>query len=64
MGSIYVEKDFSENFINATFTFLLVIENGIEQDEFVNRNSAELRIKKTQQSTLSRKFVEVRIKYK
>lgn len=39
----------------------LVIENGIEQDEFVNRASAELRIKKTQQSTLSRKFVEVKI---
>ena len=64
MGSIYVEKDFSEKFINSTFTLLLVIENGIEQDEFVNRNSAELRIKKTQQSTLSRKFVEVKIKYK
>ena len=43
---------------NLPFTFL-VIENGIEQDEFVNRASAELRIKKTQQSTLSRKFVEV-----
>ena len=39
----------------------LVIENGIEQDECENRASAELRIKKTQQSTLSRKFVEVRI---
>ena len=38
-----------------------MIENGIEQDEFVNRASAELRIKKTQQSTLSRKFVEVRM---
>ena len=36
-----------------------VIETGIEQEEYVNRASAELRIKKTQQSTLSRKFVEV-----
>ena len=44
---------------NLLFTFNVVIENGIEQDEFVNRASAELRIKKTQQSTLSRKFVEV-----
>lgn len=42
---------------------LKVIENGIEQDEFVNRASAELRIKKTQQSTLSRKFVEVMTEY-
>ena len=50
--------------LKRPYIYLLVIENGIEQDEFVNRNSAELRIKKTQQSTLSRKFVEVRIKYK
>lgn len=46
---------------NLPFDFNVVIENGIEQDEFVNRASAELRIKKTQQSTLSRKFVEVRM---
>ena len=36
-----------------------VIETGIEQEESVNKASAELRIKKTQLSTLSRKFVEV-----
>jgi len=42
---------------------LKVIETGIEQDEYVNRASAELRIKKTQQSTLSRKFVEVMTEY-
>ena len=36
-----------------------VIETVIEQEEYDNRASAELRIKKTQQSTLSRKFVEV-----
>ena len=37
-----------------------VIETGIEQEESVNKASAELRIKKTQLSTLSRKFVEVK----
>ena len=36
-----------------------VIETGIEQEEQINKASAELRIKKTQHSTLSRKFVEV-----
>ena len=36
-----------------------VIETGIEQEESVNKASAELRIKKTQLSILSRKFVEV-----
>ena len=36
-----------------------MIESQIEQDEQVNKASAELRIKKTQHSTLSRKFVEV-----
>merc|ERR1712242_335220 len=42
---------------------LKVIEQSIEADESVNRASAELRIKKTQQSTLSRKFVEVMTEY-
>merc|ERR1712241_610207 len=42
---------------------LKVIETGIEQEESANRASAELRIKKTQQSTLSRKFVEVMTEY-
>jgi len=48
---------------NKVRTKLKVIETGIEQEEFVNRASAELRIKKTQQSTLSRKFVEVMTEY-
>merc|ERR1711942_640784 len=38
---------------------LKVIETSIEQEEQINKASAELRIKKTQHSTLSRKFVEV-----
>lgn len=39
------------------------IESQIEADEQVNKASAELRIKKTQHSTLSRKFVEVMTEY-
>jgi len=42
---------------------LKVIESQIEQDEQVNKASAELRMKKTQHSTLSRKFVEVMTEY-
>jgi len=42
---------------------LKVIEGQIEQDEQVNKASAELRMKKTQHSTLSRKFVEVMTEY-
>merc|ERR1711881_189906 len=44
---------------------LKVIEGQIEQDEQVNKasQSAELRMKKTQHSTLSRKFVEVMTEY-
>merc|ERR1719433_2616399 len=42
---------------------LKVIEQSIEADESVNKASADLRIKKTQQSTLSRKFVEVMTEY-
>jgi len=48
---------------NKVRSKLKVIETGIEQEELVNRASAELRIKKTQQSTLSRKFVEVMTEY-
>jgi len=48
---------------NKVRSKLKVIETGIEQEEIVNRASAELRIKKTQQSTLSRKFVEVMTEY-
>ena len=40
-----------------------VIEQNMEQDEQVNKASADLRIRKTQHSTLSRKFVEVMTEY-
>ncbi len=40
-----------------------VIEQTIEADENVNKASADLRIRKTQHSTLSRKFVEVMTEY-
>ncbi|XP_073523719.1 syntaxin-1A isoform X2 [Phyllobates terribilis] len=39
------------------------IEQSIEQEEAMNRSSADLRIRKTQHSTLSRKFVEVMSEY-
>ncbi|XP_015605066.1 syntaxin-1A isoform X4 [Cephus cinctus] len=42
---------------------LKVIEQNIEQEEQTNRSSADLRIRKTQHSTLSRKFVEVMTEY-
>jgi len=42
---------------------LKVIEQNIEQEENVNKASADLRIRKTQHSTLSRKFVEVMTEY-
>jgi len=41
---------------------LKVIEQGIESDE-ANKSTADLRIRKTQHSTLSRKFVEVMTEY-
>lgn len=41
----------------------LVIEQNIEQEEHTNKSSADLRIRKTQHSTLSRKFVEVMTEY-
>ncbi|NXN53261.1 STX1A protein, partial [Rynchops niger] len=41
----------------------LGIEQSIEQEEGLNRSSADLRIRKTQHSTLSRKFVEVMSEY-
>lgn len=43
--------------------FFLVIEQNIEQEEQTNKSSADLRIRKTQHSTLSRKFVEVMTEY-
>ncbi|XP_025834533.1 syntaxin-1A [Agrilus planipennis] len=42
---------------------LKVIEQSIEQEEQTNKSSADLRIRKTQHSTLSRKFVEVMTEY-
>ncbi|KAI4889707.1 hypothetical protein NFI96_019407, partial [Prochilodus magdalenae] len=42
---------------------LKAIEQSIEQEEVMNRSSADLRIRKTQHSTLSRKFVEVMTEY-
>lgn len=42
---------------------LKVIEQSIEAEEQTNKASADLRIKKTQHSTLSRKFVEVMTEY-
>ncbi|XP_064620410.1 syntaxin isoform X5 [Lineus longissimus] len=38
---------------------LKVIEQNIEQEEHSNKSSADLRIRKTQYSTISRKFIEV-----
>lgn len=40
-----------------------MIENSIEHDESSGLSSADLRIRKTQHSTLSRKFVEVMTDY-
>lgn len=40
-----------------------MIENSIEQEEQSGVSSADLRIRKTQNSTLSRKFVEVMTDY-
>ncbi|ESO97983.1 hypothetical protein LOTGIDRAFT_153094 [Lottia gigantea] len=42
---------------------LKVIEQNIEQEEHSNKSSADLRIRKTQYSTISRKFVEVMTGY-
>jgi len=42
---------------------LKVIEQAVEQEEQSNKSSADLRIRKTQHSTLSRKFVEVMTEY-
>lgn len=42
---------------------LKAIEQNIEQEEQTNKSSADLRIRKTQHSTLSRKFVEVMTEY-
>lgn len=39
------------------------IEQNIEQEEQTNKSNADLRIRKTQHSALSRKFVEVMTEY-
>lgn len=54
--------------INVNITYIgcfifIVIEQNIEQEEQNNKSSADLRIRKTQHSTLSRKFVEVMTEY-
>lgn len=48
---------------NRVRTKLKSIEQNIEQEEQANKSSADLRIRKTQHSTLSRKFVEVMTEY-
>jgi t-SNARE complex subunit, syntaxin len=45
------------------YVFVTVIEQAVEQEEQSNKSSADLRIRKTQHSTLSRKFVEVMTEY-
>lgn len=45
------------------FIFKQAIEQNIEQEEQAHKSNADLRIKKTQHSTLSRKFVEVMTEY-
>ncbi|XP_067882805.1 syntaxin-1B [Heterodontus francisci] len=48
---------------NKVRSKLKTIEQSIEHEEGQNRSSADLRIRKTQHSTLSRKFVEVMTEY-
>ncbi|XP_060679077.1 syntaxin-1B, partial [Hemiscyllium ocellatum] len=48
---------------NKVRSKLKTIEQSIEREEGQNRSSADLRIRKTQHSTLSRKFVEVMTEY-
>ncbi|MBV95463.1 Syntaxin-1A, partial [Eschrichtius robustus] len=48
---------------NKVRSKLKSIEQSIEQEEGLSRSSADLRIRKTQHSTLSRKFVEVMSEY-
>jgi len=48
---------------NKVRSKLKVIEQNIEHEEQTNKSSADLRIRKTQHSTLSRKFVEVMTEY-
>ncbi|OWA51647.1 Syntaxin [Hypsibius exemplaris] len=48
---------------NKARSKLKVIEQSIEQEEQLNKASADLRIRRTQHATLSRKFVEVMTDY-
>jgi len=63
------KEELEENMANIKKTAnkvrskLKVIEQQIEQEEASGSSSAELRIKRTQHSTLSRKFVEVMTDY-
>ncbi|CAB1316504.1 unnamed protein product [Coregonus sp. 'balchen'] len=52
-----------KKFANKVRSKLKSIEQSIEHEEALNRSSADLRIRKTQHSTLSRKFVEVMSEY-
>ncbi|KAJ7997021.1 hypothetical protein DPEC_G00224590 [Dallia pectoralis] len=52
-----------KTFANKVRSKLKCIELSIEHEEALNRSSADLRIRKTQHSTLSRKFVEVMSEY-
>ncbi|XP_062341269.1 syntaxin-1A isoform X2 [Osmerus eperlanus] len=52
-----------KKFANKVRSKLKSIEQSIEHEEGLNRSSADLRIRKTQHSTLSRKFVEVMSEY-
>uniref|UniRef100_A0A1B6DVB5 t-SNARE coiled-coil homology domain-containing protein n=1 Tax=Clastoptera arizonana TaxID=38151 RepID=A0A1B6DVB5_9HEMI len=52
-----------KKFANKVRAKLKIIEQNIEQEEHTNKSSADLRIRKTQHSTLSRKFVEVMTEY-
>lgn len=55
--------DNEETNVVLLLLFVLVIEQNIEHEEQTNKSSADLRIRKTQHSTLSRKFVEVMTEY-
>jgi len=55
--------DNEETNVVLLLLFVLVIEQNIEHEERTNKSSADLRIRKTQHSTLSRKFVEVMTEY-
>uniref|UniRef100_A0A673WH60 Syntaxin-1A n=1 Tax=Salmo trutta TaxID=8032 RepID=A0A673WH60_SALTR len=52
-----------KKFANKVRSKLKSIEQSIEHEEALSRSSADLRIRKTQHSTLSRKFVEVMSEY-